>query len=136
MILLDTHVWFWWITNHPRLTDEHEEVIEASRQAGEGVCVSVVSCLEIAIAVSKNRLTLDGSVEEWVATSLSPAGITVLPLTTEVAVASCNLPGNLHADPFDRIITATARDHGIRLLTVDRKLLAYEHVQTGPEASP
>lgn len=134
MILLDTHVWFWWNTNHPRLTEEHREAISAARAADDVIAVSVISCLEIGIAASKNRITLDGPVEDWVAAALAPSGVTLLPLTPKIALASCNLPGTMHGDPFDRIIAATARFHGGRLLTVDRKLLTYEHVQTDGKA--
>lgn len=130
MILLDTHVWFWWNTRHPRLTAEHRSTIAAARAAGDVVAVSVISCLEIGIAASKKRIILDGPVEHWVSGALGPSGVTLLPLTPEVALASCSLPDTMHGDPFDRILAATARVHGVRLLTVDRKLLAYKHVRT------
>jgi PIN domain nuclease of toxin-antitoxin system len=54
----------------------------------------------------------------------------VLPLSTEVAVESCHLPGEFHRDPADQIITATARVHALTLLTADQRLQAYGHVRT------
>ena len=46
-------------------------------------------------------------------------------MTPEIAVESTCLPGELHGDPADRIIAATARELGATLVTADRKLLDY-----------
>ena len=49
------------------------------------------------------------------------------PLSPEIALESCFLPGNFHGDPADRIITATARLGNLTLLTRDRKIIEYSN---------
>ena len=134
LILLDTHVWRWWIDRDPKLSEEHRTTIQGAVRDASGVAVSVFSCWEVGMLASKGRLRLSLPVNEWMQEALAPARIDVLDLTPAIALASSHLPGEIHGDPADRIIVATARAHDARLLTVDRKLLAYEHVRT--EATP
>ena len=54
--------------------------------------------------------------------------MTLLPLTPEITADACGLPGTFHNDPADQIIVATARAHGSQLVTMDRRILAYPHV--------
>ena len=61
--------------------------------------------------------------------ALARSGITVLPLTPDIAVESVQLPGEFHRDPADRILVATARIHACPLVTADEKILAYPHVR-------
>jgi PIN domain nuclease of toxin-antitoxin system len=63
--------------------------------------------------------------ETWVRNALATPGLILAPLTPEIAIASTRLPGDLHGDPADRLIVATARVHGATLMTKDSKLLAY-----------
>lgn len=58
------------------------------------------------------------------------ADVRILGLTPEIAVASTELPEPFHRDPADRFLVATARAYGSRLVTSDRKILAYPHVET------
>jgi PIN domain nuclease of toxin-antitoxin system len=80
---------------------------------------------EIGMLESKGRLLLNLPCEAWVREALKTPGLTLAPLTPEIAVDSTRLPGAFHGDPADRIIVATARRLGARLLTRDRKLLEY-----------
>ena len=132
MILLDTHVWRWWVDRDPKLSEEHRVVIQAALRDQSGLGVSVFSCWEIGMLVAKGRIRLRLSSNTWITEALAPAGIDALSLTPAIAPASSNLPGEIHGDPADRIIVATARAYNARLLTADAKLLAYEHVRTGP----
>ncbi len=75
--------------------------------------------------VSKGKLMFACDVQTWLDEALSRPGITLAPLTTEIAVDSVYLPGILHGDPADRIITATARRLRATLVTADAKLLTY-----------
>ena len=75
--------------------------------------------------VSKGRLALDRDVGEWVSAGSSLPGMRMEPLSPEIAVASTRLPGDLHPDPADRMIAATARHLGAMLVTADRMLLDY-----------
>jgi PIN domain nuclease of toxin-antitoxin system len=57
-------------------------------------------------------------------------GVTIHPLTPEICVESAELPGEFHGDPADQIIVATARLLAVPVVTSDRKILDYPHVQS------
>ncbi len=78
---------------------------------------------------SRGRLNLARPLDEWLALALGRAGVVPLALSAKIAVDSCRLPGELHGDPADRIIIATARAHSCPLITADDKILAYPHAQ-------
>jgi PIN domain nuclease of toxin-antitoxin system len=126
VIVLDTHVWVWWVNGDGRLTETQRAAIE---QAGD-LGVSAISCWEVAKLVELGRLALDRPVLDWLWAALAYPGVGLLPLSPEVAVGSTTLPGTFHRDPADQIIVATARAHGCRVATSDRKILAYDHVET------
>ena len=78
--------------------------------------------------VERGRLRLPMAVDQWLHAALAYPGMTLLPLTPEIAADACCLPGSFHNDPADQIIVATARAHGSQLVTMDRRILAYPHV--------
>jgi PIN domain nuclease of toxin-antitoxin system len=128
MIVLDTHTWVWWVHGNERLTQTQVDVITVNETNVVGV--SAISCWEVAKLVEYGRLELPCSVSEWLRQALSYPGIQLLELTPEIAVESTQLPGEFHRDPADQIIVATARIYGCPLVTSDRKILDYPHVQT------
>jgi PIN domain nuclease of toxin-antitoxin system len=127
MIVLDTHIWVWWVDGSERLTKKHQEYIEEYQSLGLGV--SIVSCWEVAKLVEKNRLVFSCPVNEWLEAALAYPGVQLLNLTLPIVVDSTQLSG-FHSDPFDQIIVATARFNGCPLLTVDGKILDYPGVET------
>ncbi len=127
MIILDTHIWVWWIHREPRLTDRMREQIQAHEEHGLGV--SIFSCWEVAKLVEIKKLSLHCPLEEWFDTALAYPGIQLLDLSKEILVESTRLPGVFHRDPADQIIVATARIHDCPLLTADSKILHYPHVK-------
>ena len=74
---------------------------------------------------ARGRIVLTQDPLDWVRASVAQAGIVVEALSPEVMVSSTRLPGDLHGDPADRFIVATARRMGAALVTRDRQLLAY-----------
>ena len=128
MILLDTHIWIWWVHGDSNLTIKHSKAIQSHEPIGLGV--SIISCWEVAKLVEYNRLQLPLPVEQWIATALDYPGVTLLSLSPEIAIESTQLPGQIHRDPADQIIAATARLHDISLVTQDRKLIKYKYVKT------
>ncbi len=90
----------------------------------EGVGISAITPWEIAMLISKKRLSLGKPTEHWVKAALSRDGISLMPLEPAIAVAAGEL-GGLHGDPADRIIIATARYNDAPLLTADRTILEY-----------
>jgi PIN domain nuclease of toxin-antitoxin system len=84
MIVLDTHIWVWWVHGDERLTRTQAEVIEANETGVVGV--SAISCWEIAKLVEYGRLQLPCSLEEWFEEALGYPGIHLLELTPEIAI--------------------------------------------------
>jgi PIN domain nuclease of toxin-antitoxin system len=128
MILLDTHIWVWWVDENPQLSQRHTQLLQDNEQ--EGLGVSAMSCWEVAKLVERGRLQLACSIEEWMEQAVAYPGIRVLPLTPQIAIESTKLPAPFHRDPADQIIVDTARMHDLSLLTMDRLILDYPHVRT------
>ncbi len=127
MIVLDTHIWVWWIDNNQRLTIKHRQWIQKYQPQGLGV--SIVSCWEVAKLVEKNRLTFSCSLSEWLEEALAYPGVQLLDLTLPIVVDSTQLSG-FHNDPFDQMIVATSRISQCPLLTADTKIISYSGVTT------
>ena len=127
MLLLDTHVWWWSVSEPAHLSSIAVERILATRPSQRAI--ASISLWELAMLESKQRIELDIPVAVWLSRAVKKTGITIIDLTPTIAADSCNLPGSFHKDPADRIIVATARIHGLTLLTRDQKILEYDHVQ-------
>ncbi|MCI0336648.1 MAG: type II toxin-antitoxin system VapC family toxin, partial [Acidobacteria bacterium] len=82
--------------------------------------------------VEYGRLTLPDPIDKWMEQALSYPGIQLLPLTSEIAIESTQLPQPFHKDPADQIIVATARIYDCPLITCDTKILAYPYVKLLP----
>ena len=128
MILLDTHIWVWWVNESAELSANLLQVIHAHQESGLGV--SIISCWEVAKLVERGRLQLTLPVEQWLEQALAFPGVQLLELTPRIVVESTQLPGDFHRDPADQMIAATARVYDVLLVTADGKLLAYPHVKT------
>jgi PIN domain nuclease of toxin-antitoxin system len=121
VIVLDSHIWFWWINlEHERFSPACRTEIERS----DRVCVSPVSCYELALAHRRGRLQLPCEPAEWFAEALGPAGIELLPLSLAIASRAVTLT-DIHRDPFDRIIIATALEYGAKVASVDGLFALY-----------
>ncbi len=128
MIILDTHIWVWWVDDSQQLRDRKRQTIQDNVQSGLGV--SAISCWEVAKLVEYGRLELACTVEEWMEQATAYSGMQLLELTPQIAIESTKLPGGFHRDPADQILVATARVYDIPLLTADRRILQYQHVRT------
>jgi PIN domain nuclease of toxin-antitoxin system len=98
---------------------------EALNRAGweNRIVVSAITPWEIGLLTSKGRLQLGADVMQWIRAALAKPGVYLAPLEPEIAVASTRLPFEMHADPADRILVATARHLGATLVTADGALL-------------
>ena len=128
MIVLDTHVWVWWVHDDAQIKPSQASVIEEAESGVIGI--SAISCWEVAKLVERGRLILPRPVDEWLSLALDYPGVRLIELSPEIVVASTRLPGSFHRDPADQIIVATARVNGCPLVTSDQKLISYEHVET------
>ncbi len=130
MIVLDTHVWVWWLSDPNRLSRRVVAAIEQEVAAGDPVRVSAISVWEVAMLVQRERLRLAVSLERWLNLARAMPELDLVPVTPKIAHAAVALPGDLHKDPADRMIVATARELGATLLTKDVRLLDYPHVRS------
>lgn len=129
MILLDTHVWVWWLSGFEPLSRKARLLIETAVQKSE-VCISSISAWEVAQLAARGRLHLTTDPRDWIGRSESLPFVTFVPVDNHIAVKSVQLPGTLHQDPADRIIIATAQFLGVPLVTKDARLTRYPHVKT------
>ncbi len=130
MILLDTHVLIWWVSDPGRLSERARNSIEQERQVDGGLLVSCITTWEISLLVSRSRLALRISAEDYIRELDRIDAIRFVPITNNIALQSNNLPSLLHRDPADRMIIATARGFGCPLVTYDEKIRNYPHVET------
>jgi PIN domain nuclease of toxin-antitoxin system len=128
VILLDTHVWVWWVHKDDNLIPI--EVIRAiEMREDEGFAVSAISCWEVAKLAEYGRLQLPERIETWLHLALEESGVHLIPLTPRICAESTLLPGGFHRDPADQIIVATSRVHRLPLATSDAKIRRYPYVQ-------
>jgi PIN domain nuclease of toxin-antitoxin system len=127
VILLDTHIWVWWVSQPDRLQPAHRELLERGPDRTFGV--SIISCWEIAKLVEYGRLKLDRRVGLWLESALAEPGVSLLPLNPRIVVESTQLPQPFHRDPADQLLLATARVLECPLMTEDGKIAAYPHVR-------
>ena len=86
--------------------------------------VSAISAFEVGVKHRKGKLDLKHPPEQWWKLATSHHGVTVLPVTDELALASTALP-LIHHDPCDRLIVATAEDIAATILTPDHLIAQY-----------
>ena len=128
MILIDTHIWVWWVWDATRLRENQRQAL--ANHENDEIGVSAISCWEVAKLAQYGQIELPGSVSDWLDMALAYPGVHLLPLTPEIAVESARLPDGFRSDPADEIIVATARVLQCDLVTSDRKIRAYPHVST------
>lgn len=134
MIVLDTHIWVWWVHNDPQLPQVYRVYIQ--EKEAEGLGVSAISCWEVAKLVEYGRLSLPVGLDQWFAQAMAYPGVQLIPLTPQIAVASTQLPPPFHKDPADQIIVATARVYNCPVVSLDGKIQKYPHVQVEPRRDP
>ena len=129
MILLDTHVWIWFISNPELLSEKAGKAIDASVKEN-AVFISSISAWEMALLVARKRLELTLDVADWVAKSGMLSFIQFVPVDNAIAIKSVRLHEPFHHDPADRIIIASAMFLGAPLITKDHRIRRYPQVKT------
>ena len=125
-LLLDTHIWLWYLLGNDRLSVELKAVIADPLTE---LWLSPISIWETIILAEKERISLRPDVSSWINLSLKNLETREAVLNNEIAILSrqIKLP---HQDPADRFIAATAIFYELTLATVDRNLLNYSLLQT------
>jgi PIN domain nuclease of toxin-antitoxin system len=126
VILLDTHAWLWWIQGQS--LDMPPAVREFINNSPEPVAVASVSCLEVAWLAKKGRIFLPVPVEDFFTQAIDGAGLSLLALTPRIAARSAALP-DIHRDPIDRVLIATALENDAIFVTKDEVIARYPDVR-------
>lgn len=124
-LLLDTHVWIWIMEGESSLLSPRARGEIATVSQTGTLWMSAISVWEVALLEARGRVSLRQPVGEWIEALLRGPGARLLPVEPEIAVDSTRLPGSPHADPADRILMASARVTGSRLVTCDTRILHY-----------
>jgi PIN domain nuclease of toxin-antitoxin system len=120
LILLDTHVLVWMVSDSKRLSRGAHRAISRALN-GDGLAVSVITVWELALLTARGRIQAYGTIDASVRLFLE--GVTVKPITPEIAALATQFPESYSHDPGDRLIGATARVEGLALVTRDEKML-------------
>lgn len=117
-VLLDTHVWIWWLLPESPLPRRECEALDEIATE-QGICLPAICQWEAQMLHAKGRIELPLPFPTWLRRSAARDMLTVLPLDTEVVIAVDGLPATFHGDPADRMVVATARAHDLPLATHD-----------------
>ena len=128
MILLDTHVALWLLSDADRLSKNAKAAIDETRQSGEGMAICGVTLLEIATAYGKGRISMAMSLESFLQDV--EERFVVLPISAQACVRTLSLPASYPKDPADRVIGATALVEGMALVTADAEIRRAKAVRT------
>ena len=125
--LLDTHVWVWALEEPEKIGSKARSILQDLDNVR---LLSAISALEIARLIYFGKLHFSRPLSDWLHASMRALMATAIDLTPAVAVEAYSLPGQLHQDPADRILVASARLSSAILVTADKRLLNYKHVRT------
>jgi PIN domain nuclease of toxin-antitoxin system len=128
VILVDTHVVVWLALEPARISKKARVVIEGTRHSGQGLAISDITLLEIAVIESKGRIKLNASLETFL--NEVETRFVVLPITGQVCVRALGLPAAYPKDPADRVIGATALVEGVPLVTADEVIRRSKALRT------
>jgi len=129
MIVLDTHALLWWVSDPALLSRRARAAVDGAAER-RAVHVSCISAWEIALLVSRGRLSLSIDPQEWVERCESLPFFNFVPVDNRIAIKSVTLPAALHNDPADRIIIATALSLNAVLITKDTKIRRFRGIKT------
>lgn len=122
MIVLDTHAWIWWLSQPSSLSRKARARIDQASALG----VPAISLWEVAMLVARGRIELLRDIGDWLEAATSAPKIEVLALTPAIAAKASQI--DLHGDPADRLIVATAIVHGSPVVTKDERIRRFDRV--------
>jgi PIN domain nuclease of toxin-antitoxin system len=122
-VLLDTHIWLWNFQDQRRLG---RRVLRVLQDRENELWLSPMSMWEALTLNYKGRIRINEDLATWMARAT--AGTREAPLTHEIALVARQL--QMHQDPADRILAATAKVLDLTLVTADARLLGLETIRT------
>jgi PIN domain nuclease of toxin-antitoxin system len=123
-LLLDTCAVIW-AAGSDEPGKQLDSILNAAFDAQETVWVSPITAWELGNLTRKGRQATTTPPLRWYQETCARAGLEETVLDARILVASTELPGEIHRDPADRILIATARELGLQIVTRDRLILAY-----------
>lgn len=123
MILLDTHVLVWMVSDSSRLSRSATRELRKAEQNGE-LAIASITLWELALLYQGGRLRTSGSIESSIRMILEKSRVQVIEISPEIAALTAAFPDSYPKDPADRLIGATARAHGFTVITQDERILS------------
>ena len=120
-VLLDTHIWLWWLTGSQELSASERRALDRCAEAQQ-LCLPVISLWEAQMLHGKKRIELPLPFADWLRRASAPGVVRLVPLDTEVVIALDRLPRAFRGDPADRLIAATALAYRLPLATRDEHI--------------
>jgi PIN domain nuclease of toxin-antitoxin system len=127
--LLDTHALVWWVDGSKKLAREQHRATERAASTGT-LFLSEISFWEIAMLVEAGKLTFREPLDEWLERAAAAPAVQRIGITPTIAREVASLSTTRNWDPADRILVATARVLGARLVTSDSRIIDYKLVPT------
>ena len=120
-VLLDTHVVHWWSAEPDRIS------VAAARAISDAdeLAVADITWFELAWLARNERIVLSIPITAWL--ERLAADVRTIPVTPAIAATAVSLPSTFPGDPADRLIYATAAEHGWSLVTKDERLRSHRH---------
>jgi PIN domain nuclease of toxin-antitoxin system len=128
LILLDTHVVVWLVSEPEQLSKKARAVIDDARQNGDGLAVSGITLVEITTLYGRRRILLAMSLESFL--DELERRFVVLPINAQTCARMLSLPAGYPKDLADRMIGATALVEGMGLVTADQEIRRAKVVRT------
>ena len=122
-LLLDTHIWIWLISDTTRIGRQTRNVLT---NPNNELWISPISTWEVASLQIRGKIRVSGDIKNWL--EKATRSIKEAPLTHEIALVAARL--QMHRDPADRFLAATAEVLDLMLVTADEKLLGLGNIRT------
>lgn len=122
MVLLDTHIWLWWLLGDGGLSDKERDALDKLAESNL-LAISWVTIWETEMLDRKGMIQLLPDFQTWIRAAINPEIITLISADTEVVLAQRQLPESFHSDPSDRLITAASLLSGYELATHDHRIV-------------
>jgi len=123
-VLLDTHVVHWWSAEPERVSTPARKALEEADE----FAVSAISWYELAWLARHERIAVTVPIRSWL--QGLAAQLRTIGMTPAIADTAASLPSSFPGDPADRLIYATAIEHGLGLVTKDRSIRDHAHPQS------
>jgi PIN domain nuclease of toxin-antitoxin system len=128
VILLDTHVVVWMLARPARLSRRARRAIE--KASSGGLAIASVTLFELSLLAAAGDIRVKRPPSEWLRSVVREARLSILEITPDVAAVAGHLPPSFPADPFDRLVVATAIVGDLPLVTADERIHASGVVET------